>query len=111
MEGFVEAQNIARFTQLLHTEQDPAKRRTLKTLLINEENKLGCHSEKLDKVDRDIANCQGHIVGQHKIIDRLRANGADCAAAERVLANLFEILSVCRVHRQCVLDALDRTEL
>jgi hypothetical protein len=108
---FVQDRNIVTFIELLHVEDDGTKRRTLKTLLVEEENKFGSRSEKLDKVERNIALCQGHIVGQHKIIDRLRANGRDCTAAERVLANLLDILDTCWSHRQCVLDALDRTEL
>jgi hypothetical protein len=108
---FVQDRNIATYIELLHVESESTKRHTLKTLLIDEENKFGSRSEKLDKVERHIAVCQAHITGQHKIIDRLRANGGNCAAAERVLANLFDILDVCRAHRQCVLDALGRTEL
>jgi hypothetical protein len=111
LDRFVQDRNIATFIELLHVENDPTRRQTLKNLLINEENKFGSHSEKLDKVERGIAACQGHILGQHKIIDRLTANGSNCSAAERVLANLLDLLDIFRAERQSVLGALGRTEL
>jgi hypothetical protein len=43
-------------------------------------------------------------VSQHKIIDRLKANGSDCIAAERVLANLVDILDTCRAKLQIVVE-------
>ena len=79
-------------------------RHTLKSLLINEEDKFGGYSEKFDQVERKIADSHQHIVSQHKIIDRLKANGSDCIAAEWALANLVDILDTCRAKLQIVVE-------
>ena len=60
--------------------------------------------EKFDQVERKIADCHQHIVSQHKIIDRLKANGSDCIAAEWALANLVDILDTCRAKLQIVVE-------
>ena len=57
--------------------------------VLEEENKFGDYSEKLQKVELNITNCQGQIVAQHKLVDRLKSDGGDCSLAERLLANMY----------------------
>ena len=96
---------------VLHTELNQTKRDTVKALLVEEENKFGNYSEKLQRVERYIADCQGHIVAQHKVVDRLRSNDGDCGVSERVLANLTELWDIFRAYRPILLDGLDRAQI
>jgi hypothetical protein len=111
LDRFVQDRDITTFIELLHAENDSTKRHTLKKLLIEEENKFGSHSDKLDRVERGIEDSQKRITAQDKIIDRLRANGSDCSAAERVLANFGDLSDLFRGRRQTLLDHLRRTGL
>ncbi len=107
---FTSAQNVIMFVDMLRTEGDPTKRNTIKSLLLEEVNKFANRSEQLRHLEHQITVCRGHIIAQHKLIDRLRVNGSDCQAAERLLSTLSDLLHLFRYLRQTLVDQLDRAQ-
>lgn len=61
MNRFVHEQNIGNFIERLRVEHNPATRRTLQQLLIEEADKFGRRSEQIDLLDRLIADGEGHL--------------------------------------------------
>jgi hypothetical protein len=49
MEQYVNQQNVVRFVELLHSEIDSAKRKTMKALLVEAEDKFGSQSREAAK--------------------------------------------------------------
>jgi hypothetical protein len=106
---FVSDLNVARFVDGLQLEDEPTRRALLQKLLIEEEDKLGRNAERLSKLQRHITEGNHRIAMQKALIERLRANGHDIRLAERTLNNLSEIQRILEHHRQCVLNAMDRS--
>lgn len=111
MEDFIREQNVLRFLTRLETENDPTTRKRLSRLLIEEENKFAITAERLDKTDSHIAKCKRYISLQYTVVEKLKANGHDSQAAERLLRNMMEIHDLYVSYRQVLLDALDRSAL
>src|SRR5215469_5072106 len=91
MRGFVRDLNIASFVRQLEHELNPAKRATLKSLLLQEEDKFGRAAEKLNRIDHLIIDGQARVARQKDLIKDLRSRGSPVEMAERVLANLEEV--------------------
>src|SRR5579871_1661222 len=88
---FVSDGNIDRFVDLLHQQLDPDKRRTLRQLLIEEENRFGALAERLTVVDRHITNGVALISRQSRLLDKLAEDGRDTYNAERLLFCFLEV--------------------
>jgi hypothetical protein len=106
-ENFVREQNVLRFSQLLETEHDPIERERLCTLLLNEENKFAATVDRLTKTDGHIAECRR----QYGLIDKLKMDGHDIEAAERLLRNLMDLHDIYVSHRRSILEGLNRNGL
>lgn len=111
MERFIIEQNVLRFSELLKTENNPAARKTLSKLLLDEEGKFAATAEWLDRTDGYIANCKSYITRQHGLIDRLTGDGHDVGPAQRLLENLLELHDLFVSYRLRLLDGLNKTNL
>jgi hypothetical protein len=100
--------NISRFVDQLRRETNPARRETLKRLLIEEEDRFGAAEERLQMVERNLTDGAALIDRQARLVAELKAGGRDAGAAERMLRTfemtqeLFE-----RCHAQ-ISEAKDR---
>jgi hypothetical protein len=56
LSNYVAEQNIRRFTDQLRSETDATHRAQLQKMLIEEENKLGCTLDRLNKFNQAIAD-------------------------------------------------------
>ena len=89
-------------------ETDPIRRHALRSLLIEQEDRFGSMSEKLDRADAHIAAGHFTIVELESAAASLRARGRDVATAERILENLREIVDTFGSYRERVRQELDR---
>jgi hypothetical protein len=108
---FASDQNVTRFVSALQTEADPMRRNSLRSLLLEEENRLGSSLEQLDKADRYLGEFQAHISRLLTLIGKLRADGHDASPPERLLNNMTELHQLFVSYRQIVVDALNRNKL
>jgi hypothetical protein len=109
MERFVHDQNLTRYLDQLQCETDSAKRGQLRRLLVEEIDRFGAHSDRLNETDRLAARCMARLDEQRTRVARLRADGHDAESSESLLANLSQTLEVIEGHRQTILDQLDRS--
>jgi len=107
---FASDQNVIRFVSALQTEPDLARRTSLRSLLLEEENRLGSNLEQLDKADRYIGEFQVQISRLVTLIGKLRGDGHDSSAPERLLKNMTELHQLFASNRQIVFDALNRNK-
>jgi hypothetical protein len=91
MDRFVSDGNIARFVDHLRCEIIPARQETLKRLLIEEENRFGAREERLEMVERNLAESSARIDRQTRLVAELKGNGGDAVHAERTLRT-FEMI-------------------
>ena len=103
--------NVARFVDRLQLELDPAKRASLQSLLLEEEDKFGRRAERLSDVQRHLAEGSRRIALQKALIETLKANGQEVRLAERTLSNLVEIQRIFEQYRHVILDAIDQKHL
>jgi hypothetical protein len=68
MQRFVGSQNITNFADKLESEVDPAKRATLRRLLVEEEDRLGHDQEQLELTNKRLASGRGLIAKQQSLI-------------------------------------------
>jgi hypothetical protein len=108
VEKFIVEQNVIRYSEHLKVENDPATRRALYKLLVEEENKFAVTPERLDKADRYISQCKAHIVRYYDLIDKQKTGGHDARLAERALRNLMELHDIYVSYRRVVNDGLSR---
>jgi len=108
---FASDQNVARFVGALQTEIDPTRRTSLRSLLLEEENRLGSSLEQLDKADRYIGECQVRISRLVTLIGKLQADGHDPRPSERLLKNMTELHQLLVSYRLIVVDVLNRNKL
>ena len=109
--NFINGSNIARFAGLFVSEADLARREQLKALLIDEENKLGLRTEKLEQISRRMLECDARIANLETILERSRSQGYDVGPTEDVLRNMRELHRLYDDYRQTIADALDRSPL
>lgn len=95
----------------LQRETDPIRKHALTTLLIEQEDRFGSISEKLDRADAHIAAGHFKISELERATASLRARGADVATVESILQNLHEILATFGSYRQVILKDLARNTL
>lgn len=92
----------------MQRETDPIRKHALRTLLIEQEDRFGTMSEKLDRADAHIAAGHFKIAELETATASLRARGHDVATAEQILENLREILVTFDKYRELVRQELDR---
>jgi len=105
---FVVQQNIRRFSDQLRSETDAMRRGRLQRLLVEEEDRLGFTVERLEELDRAIADGDKRVEFQRTKIDNLKNCGCDVRAAKAVLRNMEEIQSIYKQYRLMLLQAIDR---
>ena len=91
VERFVVEGNISRFVDLLRAETDSFRRETLKRLLVAEENRFGSVADRLQTVERHLTDGEALIAQQRRLIARMKGDGGDAGAAERLLRS-FEVI-------------------
>jgi DNA-binding CsgD family transcriptional regulator len=111
MSDLAPEQNIARYADLFCHETDGAEQRRTRALLVGEENRLGFHTEQLDRVDRQIDHARERVVQQRALVDRHERRGGAARVAVALLASLVELLDLFERYRNLILDALDRNRL
>jgi hypothetical protein len=99
------------YVERVSAERDPVRRHALRAELVEEEDRLGVASERLDRAEAHIADGQFRIEALEGTIASLRGKGADVRVAERVLTNLREILATFDEYRTVLLDGLDRNKI
>ena len=92
--------NVARFVDRLQLEPDSATRASLKSRLVEEEDKLGRSAERLSKLQRYIDEGNRRIALQKVLIENLIAKGHDLRLAKRTLNNLVEIQRIFEQYRE-----------
>jgi hypothetical protein len=73
-------QNIRRITDQLRSETDETHRAQLQKMLIEEENKLACTLDRLEKLDQAIAEGDERLELQTTKVVALRKGGHDVTA-------------------------------
>jgi len=110
MARFVSDHNVEKFVNQLQLQHDPAIRRVLQSLLLEEVRKLGFSFEQLSMVDRQISEARERIRAQTDIIERLRVKGHDTSWAERLLGNLVGIQEIFEQQRQFIADSINQLQ-
>jgi hypothetical protein len=101
--------NLTLFAGQFVGESDLARRGQLKALLIEEENKVGQRTEKLEQVLRRMGECSARIANLETILDRSRSKGYEVGPTEQVLRNMRELHRVYDDYRQAIVDGLNRS--
>ena len=105
---FVDEQNILWFSEQLKSEADPARRKLLGELLRDQESRFAATAERLEKIEKHVADCKAHIVRQRGLIDQLNLAGYDIGHAERLLQNLTELHDQFVSYQQALAGSVDR---
>jgi len=100
MDRFIHSQNLRRYSDLLRSETDAAKRAALHAQLIQEEDRFGAREERLDNARNHIEELGVRIARQEALIRVLKGNGYDSTAAEQLHAAWCETLAVVERYRQ-----------
>jgi hypothetical protein len=108
---YVTKQNVSRFRELLSSESDTSRAADLVKLLIEEEDKLGASSERLEDIDQEIAKGDKRIAWQRTLVAAMERDGRDAAVAKALLENLTQIQAMYQQYRQALLAAIDRNRL
>jgi division protein CdvB (Snf7/Vps24/ESCRT-III family) len=103
--------NVTLFAGQFVGESDFARRGQLKKLLIEEENKFGLLTEKLEQVLRRLGESSARIASLETILERSRSNGRETGPTEQLLRNMRELHRVYDDYRQTIVDGLNRTPL
>lgn len=90
-------------------ETDPIRKHALRSLLIEQEDRFGTAVERLERADAHIAAGHFKIAEIETAAAALKARGQNVATAERVLANLREIIDTFGSYRELVRKELDRS--
>jgi hypothetical protein len=90
-------------------EDDFARRGQLRKLLIEEEDKLGRRTEKLEQVLRQIGRCTARIAHLEVLLERSRSNGHDTGPTEQMLRNMHELHGVYEDYHQALVGGLKRS--
>jgi hypothetical protein len=108
---YVTKQNVIRFRDLLNSEGDPGRLAELQKLLIEEEDKLGASSERLEDIEREIVKGDKRIAWQRALVAAGEDEGRDVTLAKAVLENLTQIQAMYRQYRQTLLAAIERNRV
>jgi hypothetical protein len=103
--------NIKRLAQRLSIETNTRTRRSLRQLLIEEEERFGLRSWHLELVDRHISDTTSRIDNQKSLIDKLNAGGLDVSVAEAFLETLIVVRGTYEGIRTHLQDGLNRSGL
>ena len=83
--------NISCFADQLRYETNPARRETLKRLLIEEESRFSAREHRLQMAERKLAHGAELIVRLRRLIVNMKSDGGDTGSAERMLQT-FELI-------------------
>jgi len=108
MEHFIHRENVSNYLDQLRGETDPAKRHTLRSLLVAEMKKFADASANLDLTDLHLSDCKLRIARQRRIIDGLRLEQRSAAEAEHLLDNLLDIETLLANLRSDAVSGLSR---
>jgi two-component system, LuxR family, sensor kinase FixL len=106
----ISGESIARLSDQLYGELTPERRQISQVLLLEEENRYGRYSEKLDMVTHYIAEANERIDAQRKRLQARESKGWDVSTAQRTLNNLIELREQFEWFRSQLLDASDRDD-
>jgi hypothetical protein len=81
----ISGESIARLSDQLYGELTPERRQISQVLLLEEENRYGRYSEKLDMVTHYIAEANERIDAQRKRLQARESKGWDVSTAQRTL--------------------------
>ena len=112
MDRFVARENIRHFRDRLWSESDPDTRARLQKLLVEEEDKLAADLEKLDDLDRHIADGNRRIEWQQVLVETLERDGRDgIKRARDLLDGLIETQQLHTEYRERILIKIDRNRI
>jgi hypothetical protein len=103
--------NILCFSDQLRWEMDGARQQTLRRLLIAEENRFGAFGateERLQVVERKLADGAELIARQKRVIAETKNGNGDPASAERLLQTFEMIQDLFESFRDQLYDATKR---
>jgi hypothetical protein len=106
---FVIRENIDRFAQLLTSEANPLKRITLSRLLVDEEDKLGRHLERLAMVEKCIREVKEKIARQRALIATLHSETDSLGLAMALLGSLQDTQAMLHDYRGRVNGEIERS--
>jgi hypothetical protein len=107
MEKYDTQQNIALFLNLLEEQPEGAYRERLKGLLLQEEDRFGKIAERLGIAETVLETCSVRIRDQRVRINGMDGNHPRLAMANFLLANMLDIHSVVKSHRDYLQNTLD----
>lgn len=100
---FIGRQNIDLFVSQLELESDARLRSSLQRRLVDEANRFGRLSARVEVMDQYIRRAGTRIIEQKRCVEKLQRVGADVALAKQALANFEELHQVLLGCRQTVL--------
>ena|SRR5579871_2648808 len=98
-------EKVAYFAEVLLSGFDPDRERDIREL-VAAEDRLGHRLERLTLVDGHIDKTRMRIERQKAIIARRAIDGLDTRLANKVLAQMTEVLVLFEVYRRNILDRL-----
>ena len=108
LSNYVAEQNVRLFSDQLRLVTDEVHRAQLHKMLIEEENKLACTLDRLNKLDQAIAEGNKQLELQKTKVVVLRNGGHDASVPSSLLKNLQHLQSIYKQYRLTLLDAIDR---
>jgi hypothetical protein len=85
---------------------DPAQHSTLSKLLVEEEDRFGYSTERLELAERRLASGRKLVTKQQSLITRLAAAGIDTSRANLLLTLMLEAQALFEAYRQQILNRL-----
>lgn len=107
MQRFIHEQNLTRYIDLLDIESNPLTRRQIQKLLIEEEDRFGSLTERIDQADILIRRSQARLRQQQALVTRLKNDGAETATAVALVETMNQTLQLVAAYRQTLSDGPD----
>jgi hypothetical protein len=105
---FIQEQNLSIFMAGLRLESDPVKRRTLRSLLIEEVDRCGARADRLLKIDILIVQTRRRLEQQQALLAAIRRDGLDSTLARSLLENLIGALDMLHDYRTTLVEGFGR---
>ena len=99
---------ISAFADQLRWETIPNCQEGLRELLIKEENRFGAVVERLEMVERNLAQGVELLARQRLLVDKLNACGEDSERAELLLGNIEVAQGLFEAFRELILRAREQ---
>ena len=104
---FIGKRNIDLFVSRLETEADTGLRSSVRRLLLEEEDRFGQLSERLEIAAQHLRRGAERIREQRSLVSRLERDGRDAELARQTLGHLEDIQQLFACFQQSLLDMMN----